>query len=219
MSLAFFDLDKTLIADNSARLWILEEWHQRRISIFELFWGSFWLLKYTLGFTRLEEVIKISVKTLKGKKSQDFLDLTIDFYERMIKDLYRPGALKAILWHKSQGEKTVLLTSAIDFLSELVMKDLGLDFCLSSKLEIGEKGLFTGSLVGEPCFGVHKVTKALDLAKKLGVSLKDCTFYTDSASDLPLLNIIGKPKVVNPDIHLWTRARLKRWPIIDWGRP
>lgn len=219
MSIAFFDLDKTLIADNSAKLWLKAQWHTRQINLPQMLRASYWLAKYHLGFTKMDEVIEKSLLLLKGENKQDIIEVTEEFYQESIRDLYRPGALTALKEHKDLGHKVSLLTSSFDGLSLLVEKDLEFDYCLCTRLEIDPRGQYTGQTIGPPCFGKNKVIFAEELCDKLNLSLHECTFYTDSASDIPLLNLVGRPVAVNPDPHLRARAQMRKWEIVDWGRP
>ena len=219
MAIAFFDLDKTLLADNSAKLWIKSQWRVGELNAKQMILASFWLFKYHLGFTNLDEVIKESAVMMQGEDSDYVLRRTRAFFNSTVRHLYRPGALKKIDEHRAKGHVIALLTSSFDGLSELVQNHLNLDHCLCTKLEVGENRLYTGKILGEPCFGRHKVTFAQNLCNKMGTPLKDCFFYTDSASDLPLLEQIGYPVSVNPDPHLRARSAMNNWEIVDWGRP
>lgn len=218
MSIAFFDLDKTLIAENSAKLWLKSLWNNRDINALHMIHASYWLLKYHLGFTKMDEVIEKGLALIAGEDANEVLHKTREFFTDTVQGLYRPGALQAIKVHRDLGHKISLLTSSFDGLSLLVQKDLSLDFCLCTRLEIAH-GLYTGRTIGPPCFGKNKVTFALQLCDELKVPIQQCTFYTDSASDLPLLTVVGRAVAVNPDPHLRARAQLKGWEIVDWGRP
>lgn len=219
MAIAFFDLDKTLIANNSASLWLKSQWKVREINTKQILKASYWLFVYHLGFTNMEKFIKESATFMKGEKKDYVLKRTEAFFKNTVKHHYRPGALLAIKKHRKNKDKICLLTSSFDGLSYLVQKDLKLDYCLCTKLEVDDEQKYTGLVVGNPCFGKHKLLCAQDLCKNLGEDLKKCIFYTDSASDIPLLNIVGMPVAVNPDPHLRTRAQMNKWPIVDWGKP
>ncbi len=219
MALAFFDLDKTLIAENSAKLWLNEQWQSRRITWPNMLKASYFLLKYHLGFTKMEEVVIESVRSLKGFPKSDFLDDAAQFFHDTVRHLYRPGAIRALERHRALGHKISLITSSFDGLSYLVQNDLNLDYCLCTELEADATGVFTGNTLGPPCFGANKVLAARNLCRSLNLDLKDCTFYTDSASDMPLMKVVGEPVAVNPDLHLRARAQVYAWKIVDWGRP
>ncbi|MCA9507825.1 MAG: HAD family hydrolase [Myxococcales bacterium] len=219
MSIAFFDLDKTLIADNSARLWLNSQWKSRSIKFSHMMLASYWLAKYHLGFTKLDEVVEKGLALMKGESQAQVLEKTKDFFYSTIKNLYRPGALEALHKHREQGDIVSLLTSSFDGLSELVAKDLKLDHCLCTILEVDREGIYTGKTIGPPCFGRNKIIFAQDLCHKLDIPLEQCSFYSDSATDIPLLDLVGQAIAVNPDLHLRTRAQFKKWPVVDWKRP
>lgn len=219
MSIAFFDLDKTLIAENSAKLWLKDQWNKREIKISQMLFASYWLAKYHMGFTKIEEMIEKSLTLVEGIKKSSIINSTEAFYHSTIKNLYRPGALLAIKEHRDLGHKISLLTSSFDGLSFLVQKELGLDHCLCTTLEVNHDGFYTGKSAGPVCFGKNKVVFAQKLCDKLNISIKNCTFYTDSASDIPLLHLVGRAVAVNPDPHLRARAQFYRWEIVDWGHP
>lgn len=219
MSIAFFDLDKTLLAENSAKLWLKALWNNREINLAQMLRASYWLAKYHLGYTKMDEVINKGLALVRGEKESIVLEKISVFYQTTIKNLYRPGALDAIKQHKKLGHNISLLTSSFDGLSTLVQKELSFDHCLCTRLEVDNDGLYTGQTIGPPCFGKNKITFAKNLCHNLKIPLKECTFYTDSASDIPLLHLVGAPVAVNPDPHLRARAQLYKWKIVDWGRP
>lgn len=219
MSIAFFDLDKTLIAENSASLWLNSQWKAKRIKLFHMLKASYWLARYHAGVTDLDHILEKSLEFIKGQEEK-LIDLeTKEFYLSTIKNLYRPGALDALKQHKKQGHVTSLLTSSFDGLCLLVQKELQIDHLLCSKLEVDENGFYTGRTIGPMCFGKNKIIFAQNLCEKLNVDLKSCYFYTDSASDMPLLSLVKNAIVVNPDPKLKAAAQLKKWPIVDWGKP
>lgn len=219
MSIAFFDLDKTLLAENSAKLWLKAQWRMGQIEPLKMLHASYWLAKYHLGFTRMDEALSKGLSMVAGEHIDEVLKKTTDFYLSSIKNIYRPGAIEAIQHHRRCGHKTSLLTSSFDGLAFLVKNELGLDFCLCTKLEVDQQGIYTGKTLGPPCFGKNKILFAQRLCDQLNVALTRCTFYTDSASDIPLLNLVGRAVAVNPDPHLRARAQINRWEVVDWGKP
>ncbi len=103
------------------------------------------------------------------------------------------------------------------YLSELVAEELGLDDVLCNRFEVDDSGAHTGRPVGTLCFGAGKLGYAEAYARDRGVSLADCWFYTDSFSDLPVLERVGHPVVVNPDPRLRREAERRGWPVEWWG--
>ena len=133
--------------------------------------------------------------------------------------LFRPGALKALKRHRQAGDRIVLLTASSHFIAEHVARDLGLDAILCNRMEIDPGGLLTGRTVGPVCYGPGKLVHARLEAAAHGVGLEGCAFYTDSYSDVSVLEVVGRPVAVNPDPRLRRRALKRGWEIVDWGRP
>ncbi len=219
MSVAFFDLDKTLLARNSGALWVKAELRAGNISRAQAFRAWTWLARYSLGFARLEEAITASIATLKGLEEARIRARTLEFYEREVRHLVRPHARPVLEKHRALGEKLVLLTSSTNYLSEPVSAELGLDDFLCNRMEVDAEGRYTGRPLGVLCYGAGKVEAAEAFVAPLGIKLRDCAFYTDSASDLPMLEAVGRPVVVNPDVRLRRIARQRHWVVEDWGEP
>jgi phosphoserine phosphatase len=92
---------------------------------------------------------------------------------------------------------------------------LGMDDVVSTQLEV-EKGLFTGRVVGPACFGRGKVHWAEALGQKRSLDLDKSWFYTDSYTDLPMLERVGNRVIVNPDPRLRRAARQRGWVVESW---
>jgi HAD superfamily hydrolase (TIGR01490 family) len=217
MPLAFFDFDKTLISRNSATLWLRFELEGGRITRLRALHALAWVLRYSLGAADLEEPIRRTVATLVGQREDEMRERARLFYERMVRHLYRPGALAAVGEHRGAGDRLVLLTSSSNYVSELVCRDLGLDDFICNRFEVDERGCYTGRPVEPLCFGPGKVSLAERYAGSCGERLADCAFYTDSSSDLPMLEAVGRPVAVHPDPRLRRVARRRGWPALDWG--
>jgi HAD superfamily hydrolase (TIGR01490 family) len=217
MTIAFFDLDKTLISDNSARLWLQAQWKERAISFRHMLYGMYWLTHYHLGFRKMDDLVEKGLTLIRGHKESVIVAETRDFFHSTIKKLYRPGALEAIKQHRAFGHQLSLLTSSFDGLAMLVKEDLGFDHCLCTRLEVDVHGFYTGKSIGLNCFGANKIIFAESLCRTQAISMAQCIFYTDSASDIPLMKLVGTPVAVNPDPHLRARARRNKWLILDWG--
>ncbi len=144
---------------------------------------------------------------------------TASFYERQVRPLFRPGALRALEHHRRQGDRVVLLTASSHFIAEKVAAELGLDGILCNRLEVDSAGKLTGRTVGPVCFGPGKLIHARTEARAQGEQLAGCVFYTDSFSDVPVLEAVGRPVAVNPDLRLRRRAQRRGWEIVDWGVP
>jgi len=104
-------------------------------------------------------------------------------------------------------------------MAELVARDLTLDAVLCNRLEVDAAGVYTGRPLGEVCFGDGKRSYAQAYASQAGVPLSACAFYTDSYSDLPVMEVVGRPVAVHPDRRLRREALRRGWPVVDWGSP
>ena len=221
MAVAFFDLDKTLIAANSGALWVRRELAEGHITRLQALRAAAWLARYHLGFTSMEDALLRAIAQLAGTAAAPIVQRTESFFAQQVRSLYRPGALAALERHRRAGDRRVLLTSSSGYLSELVARDLSLDAVLCNRFEVDAQGLHTGRALGGLCFGSGKLVHAEGYLRELGAGahLQQCTFYTDSYSDLPVLAAVGSPVAVNPDPRLRREALRRGWPVVDWGTP
>jgi HAD superfamily hydrolase (TIGR01490 family) len=220
MTVAFLDLDKTVLSRNSGALWVRWEVKRGHIRLRDALRAYVWFVRYQLGAAQLENAILEGIRSYAGTREEDVLSRTRAFYERRVRHTVRPGALKAIAEHRRAGERVVLLTSSSNYLAQMVTHQLGLDGFLSTRYEVDASGRYTGRPEGTLCFGAGKVLLARSWGQENGVqTLADCSFYSDSASDLPMLEAVGRPVAVNPDPWLWQIAFRRGWPVRDWGEP
>lgn len=219
MAIAFFDLDKTLLAVNSGALWIRRELEKGHITRMQALRASMWLARYHMGFVSMQDALVQAITHLEGLGEQYLRERTVLFYEEQVRSQFRPGALRTLEEHRAAGDRLVLLTSSSGFLSELVARDLGLDAVLCNRFEVDASGLCTGRPLGEVCFGEGKRFYARAYASEVGVPLSVCSFYTDSYSDLPVMEVVGRPVAVHPDRRLLREALRRGWPVVSWGVP
>jgi|CXWL01.1.fsa_nt_gi HAD superfamily hydrolase (TIGR01490 family) len=218
MSIAFFDLDKTLISVNSGRLWVGRELAMGRLSKRHAARALIWLAQYRLGLATIEGVVAEALLGLKGTAEHDIKARSDALYETRLRTLVRPGAKRALSEHRQRGDVCVLLTSSLNYVADRVGAELAFDAVLCNRMEVTD-GLHTGRTVGPICFGAGKLTHARNEAQARHVSLGECCFYTDSFSDLSVMEAVGRPVAVNPDPRLRRRARHRGWEIADWGSP
>ena len=218
VSIAFFDFDETLIVGNSGNLWIRRELRSGHITRLQALHAASWMVRYRLGFASMEDALRTAIRSLAGTPEETLRQRTRDFYQEEVRQLYRAGARQALDQHRSRGDACVLLTASSLYLSELVSNELRLDGVLCNRFQVRE-GLHTGEVEGELCFGTGKLRYAEAYAQRSGVSLAACTFYTDSYSDLPVLERVGTPVLVNPDRRLRREARARGWKVVEWGGP
>jgi HAD superfamily hydrolase (TIGR01490 family) len=218
MALALFDLDRTVLAVNSAKLWIRAEVKAGFLTRWQALRAAAWIGTYHAGFTRLESLVEEAIGTLEGSGEADLVARTEAFYLDKIAATVRPGALLALERHRAAGDVIALLTTSSSYLCAPVLRQLGLEHALCNRFEVVD-GRFTGRAAGAICFGEGKVTHARAFSEAHGASLADAWFYTDSMSDRPMLEAVGHPIAVNPDPRLRRLALQRGWPVEDWGTP
>src|SRR5207253_10099589 len=113
----------------------------------------------------------------------------------------RPAMAATVAAHRRAGHLLVILTSATRYLAEPVAADLGIEHLLVTQLLVRD-GRFTGEAVRPVCYGEGKIYWAERFATAQGVDLGRSYFYTDSITDLPVLERVGEPRIVNPDPRL-----------------
>lgn len=219
MRIAFFDLDKTLISRNSATLWIRFELAAGRATRWQALQGMGWVLRYSLGAADMTDAIRRGVALLAGQREDEMRERVRQFYTELVKPLYRPGAIAAIRAHRDAGDRLVLLTSSSNYVSEQVTRDLGLDDYVCNRFEVDANGCYTGRALEPLCFGAGKVLLAERYVQRYDAQLGEAVFYTDSHSDLPMLEAVGQPVAVNPDPRLRRHARGRNWKTVNWGVP
>jgi len=219
VALALFDLDKTLLSVNSATLWVRREVALGQMKKRRALRALAWLATYQLGLFPAEELVAQAIAEVKGLPLADLAARTRSFYDTHLRRAFRPGGLDVLAEHRAQGDACVLLTSSTHLVAELAAQQLGLDAVLCNRLEVGADGLLTGRAEGRICFGAGKLFHARAEAERRGLPLERATFYTDSYTDLAVLEAVGRPVAVNPDVRLRRHADRAGWPVADWGRP
>ena len=216
MKIAFFDLDRTLVHGNSARLWVRHEWRRGAIRNRTFLKGIAYLAAYRMGYADVEDALRAGIQTLTGQSEAEMSALAKAFYHREIQPLVRYDARLAIRERRAAGDRLVLLTSSSPYLAAATSRDLGLDDFLCTRFEVDAAGCFTGKAIEPVCFGPGKVDLATTYVATHGARLADCAFYSDSYSDLPMLEAVGEPIAVTPDPRLRRAAKSRGWPILDW---
>jgi HAD superfamily hydrolase (TIGR01490 family) len=215
-SIAFFDVDKTLLGVNSARLWIARERTLGFVTRMEVARAAGWLFLYELGFADVTDVLREAALQLRGVEEKPVIDRTMAFWHDDVFALFRSRARAVVEEHRARGDLLFLLTSSSNYLSAPIADELRMDGFCANRFVVAD-GKFTGEMVEPICFGAGKLTHAQAVCDKVGISLDSCTFYTDSYSDIDALKAVGTPVAVCPDRRLRRAARRLGWRIEDWG--
>lgn len=213
---AFFDLDKTLLSATTANLYSKYLYKEGEMKRWEMIRASYLYLKYRLNLLDAETMMKRFARERKGRLESGMISFCESWFQSAVKDYIYPHAKEWIENHKDRGHITAVLSGSIKYTCEPIVRFLGIDHCLSTQLEV-EDGFFTGRVIEPICVGEGKIYWAKRFSKENGIDIEGSYFYTDSASDIPMLRLVGNPIVVNPDPILKAEAKRRGWRIIKPG--
>lgn len=213
---AFFDLDRTLIDVNSALLWAQHERAQGNVTSWQLAQATFWTAMYHLSLIDMERAFNEAVAYYKGEPFETLEQRTREWFHDEIRPRLRTGAVEAMDAHREEGHPLVILTNSSCFEAEVAAETWGFDHWLANQFPVDETGCLLGTFATPMCYGPGKVHHARNWTEEHGIDLERSYFYTDSYSDLPMLEEVGEPRIVSPDPRLRRAARQRGWPILNW---
>lgn len=208
---AYFDLDRTLIAGYSITSLALEKMWSGSLSPRRIITHAGIFLHFGLGRSDYHQLLESTVRELVGMSETEMRELGQRAFERRIRPLIYLEGRQLIDSHKALGHEPVIVTSASRYQVEPIARDLGIDRYYCTELEI-ERGVITGRVT--PCHGLGKKKAAEVHTGFTGAALQDAYFYTDSSEDLPLLEEVGRPVAVNAKASLARVAAERDWPLL-----
>ncbi|MBM4343614.1 MAG: HAD-IB family hydrolase [Deltaproteobacteria bacterium] len=209
-------MDDTLVGANTAALYFAERRRRGEISRRQA-WrvGAAWI-GYRLNAIDMARLIRQGAAAARGASEAEMIATCERIYREQVQPRILPAAVGALRMHRDRGDVVAIVTASTPYIARPLARDLGVMEVMATTLRVGSDGLFTGDLVGEPCFGAEKVHRAKAFAATHGSQLDDAWFYTDSHSDLPLLSEVGHPHAVRPDLRLRLAALRRGWPVLEW---
>jgi len=218
---AFFDLDKTVIAKASL-VALGPELHARgllrRRTLVRAGLGQIWFQRFGADDKRLNKVRETVLKITRGWDREAVRDMVRETISEVIEPLIYAEALELIDFHLSEGHEVYLVSSAPGEIVEPFAELLHLTGAISSTATIDAEGKFTG----EMSFFAQGENKALAihaLAKERGIDLAQSYAYSDSETDVPMLEAVGHPYCVNADRTLTKIAHEREWPLLIFSHP
>jgi HAD superfamily hydrolase (TIGR01490 family) len=220
MRLALFDLDHTLLSGDSDVLWcdflvaqgLLDASFGER--------NRQMAAAYTTGSVTPADYCNFYAATLAGHGEDYWLPLRQRFLHDVIRPLIPADARALLQQHRETGHTLVLTTATNRVVSALTAADLGVDHYLATDVEVID-GVFTGRTQGVLNMRTGKVERLRTWLQEQGLpetALKQAAFYTDSINDLPLLSVVRRPVVVDPDPRLESAALRKGWTVLRFSR-
>jgi len=217
MPLAIFDLDNTLIGGDSDYLWGEFLCDEGIITDRESFqkMNDYFYHQYEIGELDIYAWAEFSFKVLSEHSFDKLNQLRKDFMETKIRPIFLEKAQNCIDNHKKNGDSVLVITASNTFVTKPIVEMYGIEHLLATEPEF-VSGRFTGKVSGIPCFQSGKIDNLMPWLEKNNENLIGSYFYSDSHNDLPLLELVDNPVVINGDPILIAAANENGWTNLDW---
>lgn len=213
---AFFDIDGTVLSVNTAPLYARYMRRHGKARRRDLLRTAFYLLQYRLNLLDIDRALERASGLIAGQSEAEVAAFCEQWYRDVVRAYLVPEMIGCIEHHRRAGHELALLSSSTNYLAQPLARDLGVEHLLVTRLEV-VGGCFTGRAIAPVCYGAGKVHWAKAFASEHAIDLAASYFYTDSVTDVPVLELVGHPRVVNPDRLLRREARRRGWEIVPAG--
>ncbi|MFC7496037.1 MULTISPECIES: HAD-IB family hydrolase [unclassified Nocardioides] len=217
---AFFDMDGTLLSSNVIETYL---WLRLREQTGAERWGEIGRVAARVpSLVRAERrersaFLRSVYRQYAGARLADLDEIADQHLASHVLSRLSPDAVRRIREHRAAGHRTVLITGAIRPLTRSL--EPLFDHIEAAELAVDDRGVCTGYLASSPLVGESRAAWMRQYAVEHGIDLAASYGYADSHSDLPLLEAVGRPVAVKPDVSLFRHARRHRWTIVDWASP
>jgi HAD superfamily hydrolase (TIGR01490 family) len=218
-SAAFFDLDRTLISGSSTFVFGVAAWRAGLVAKrqFVRDASSAMMFRFSGASDETSHGVRDRILgAVKGVRYDDLVGLNTDIVPKLLERV-RPEARALVDQHRHAGRATYIVSASPVELVDPLASALGMTGGIGTVSEIVD-GVYTGRLAGPFCYAEGKVEAIDELARWEGLDLRQCYAYSDSASDLPMLQAVGHPVAVNPDAKLERIANRRGWPIVIFSQ-
>jgi len=217
---AFFDLDKTVIA-RSSTMAFSRPLHAggllSRAAMLRSAYAHFFYQAHGADHLQMERLREQVSRMVVGWEVQHVRDIVAATLEDLIEPLVYAEATALIAAHHQAGRDVVIVSASGVELVAPIGALLGADRVIATRMAI-EDGCYTGR-IEYYAYGENKAIAVRGLAADQGYRLERCFAYSDSVTDLPMLEVVGHPVAVNPDKALRREATAREWEILDFHRP
>jgi HAD superfamily hydrolase (TIGR01490 family) len=218
---AFFDLDKTIIATSSVMALSGRFYREGLISKRMIVRGLYAQAVYMLvgaDEDKMDRMREAMLALTKGWDHARVREIVREALEEVITPVIYAEALDLIEEHKRAGRKTVIISSSPIETVEAIGDQLGVDDVIATRARVDADGRYTGELEFY-AYGPFKAEAIREMAVQEGIDLASSYAYSDSITDLPMLELVGHPVAVNPDRELARVARERGWDVLEFARP
>ncbi len=209
---AFFDLDQTLFAGFSATAFTRDQFSSGRISPRDLGDSLRATLSFAFGRTGFSTFVTATSAVYRGMTESVLEEAGQRTFEKHLATQIYPESRALVEAHQAMGHTVAIITSATRYQAAPVARELGIDHLLYTQLGV-EGGVLTGEVVRPTCYGEGKAAAARSLESTYNLDLEESYFYSDSHEDLPLFEIVGRPRPLNPTRKLAQIAKERQWPV------
>ncbi len=208
-------MDRTLLRIETGTSWVKFQYKLGKIPLSLVAKALYWSTLHKLAVLDIEVIFGRLVESLRGQSEAEMADEADHWYRTELAHQVVPAALVAVEQHRRAGHPIVLATGSTQYAAGPVARGVGIDHVLSSVLEVAN-GEFTGRYTALG-FGHHKVVLAEQWAQRHGIDLESSYFYSDSYTDLPMMERVGTAVAINPDARLRRHAKWRGWRVRTWA--
>jgi len=217
---AFFDLDKTILAKSSSFVFskpFYKEGLIRRSDVIRSAYAQFVFLASGANHDQMEQMRAYMSELVSGWEVEKVQAIVAETLDEIVDPIVYEEAVTLMAEHKAAGEDVIIISSSGTDVVEPIGVRLGADLAIGTQVGV-EDGKYTGEILFY-AYGEGKAQAMRELAEDRGYDLAQCAAYTDSHTDLPMLEAVGFPHAVNPDDELRAIATERGWPVLDFARP
>jgi HAD superfamily hydrolase (TIGR01490 family) len=217
---AFFDLDKTVIARSSTLAFSRSFYNGGLITRRSVLRSAYAQFMFRLGgidHDQMERMRRYLSAQAAGWDVQTVKDIVADTLHHIVDPLVYAEAVSLIAWHRDEGRDVVIVSTSGAEVVEPIGELLGADEVIATRM-VQERGRYTGDIEFY-AYAENKAAAIRELAVARGYDLTASFGYSDSVTDLPMLEAVGHPHAVNPDRALRKAALERRWPVLDFNKP
>src|SRR6266508_4334213 len=217
---AFFDLDKTVISKSSSLALTRPMYRAGLVSRSSLLKGAYAQLIYLLvgaDERKMDRLKEGMLALTRGWEQEQVEEVVREAITELIDPYIYLEALDLMDLHRALGRKVFIVSSSPEEVVRPLAEHLGPVEVIATRAKV-EDGKYTGELEFY-CFGEAKAERIREIAEQEGIDLSESYAYSDSVTDLPMLDAVGHPVAVNPDRDLRKEAEKRGWQVRDFRRP
>jgi len=218
---AFFDLDKTIIAKSSTLAFGRSFYNGgliNRRTVLRTAYAQFVYLAGGADHDQMERMRQFLSAMATGWDVEQVKEIVGETLHDLIDPLIYSEAAALIAEHKAAGRDVVIVSTSGSEVVEPIAEMLGADLAIGTRMAVGEDGKYSGEIEFY-AYAENKAKAIVELAAERGYDLSRSFAYSDSATDVPMLEAVGHPYAVNPDRTLRKEATAREWPILVFDKP